>query len=414
MERVLIVGNGYAGSRAAELLSALGRFDVVRVSDEEHPAYCRHLLPELASGDKNPEDLYLPAGENGGPAGKVRSGDAVVRFFPDEKKAVLAGGEEIPCDKALIATGARVFVPQTLRAMFGRLGNVRSMRRMGDALSLRRALGKKGARVVIVGAGRIGVLLSEALKRAGVRIAVVDIAREILPTMLQHDVAARLRPHLESDGDLSVFAGRTVDRVATNAGNAEGLHLSDGSVLPCDFVVLATGVLPNTEFLDGDWGDRANGIPVDARMETRFPGVYAAGDVIRFETLAGKKEPGQLILNARLQAEVAARNIAGDCASCPPIFTGNVVKIGTVLGAAAGEVEGAGHEDFRVGDSFLRATMDGAGMTGFQFVGRPGDLRGLVPGVLKRVDPAWLRRTLGVPTGLGVVPPLLAEARAWV
>jgi NADPH-dependent 2,4-dienoyl-CoA reductase/sulfur reductase-like enzyme len=414
MERVLIVGNGYAGSRAAELLSGLGRFDVVRVSDEEHPAYCRHLLPELASGDGNPEDLYLPPGENGGPAGTVRSGDAVARFDPDAKKAVLASGEEIPCDKALIATGARVFVPEKLRALFGRLENVKSMRKMGDALSLRRASGKKGARVVIVGAGRIGVLLSEALKRAGARITVVDIAPEILPTMLQRDVAARLRPHLEADGDLSVLAGRTVDRVATNGGNAEALHLSDGSVLPCDFVVLATGVVPNAEFLEGEWGDRAEGIPVDARMETRFPGVYAAGDVIRFETLAGKKEPGQLILNARLQAEVAARNIAGECASCPPIFTGNVVKIGTVLGAVAGEVEGSGHEEFRVGDSFLRVTMEGAGMTGFQFVGRPGDLRGLVPGVLKRVDAAWLRRTLGVPTGLGMVPPLLAEARAWV
>src|SRR5512139_3109696 len=129
MERVLIVGNGYAGSRAAERLEGLGRFDVVRVSDEEHPAYCRHLLPGL------------PAGENGGPSGKIRSGAAVARFLPDMRKALLANGEEIPYDKALIATGARVFVPGKLRAMFGRLGNVRSMRRMEDALTLRRALG---------------------------------------------------------------------------------------------------------------------------------------------------------------------------------------------------------------------------------------------------------------------------------
>jgi hypothetical protein len=52
-------------------------------------------------------------------------------------------------------------------------------------------------------------------------------------------------------------------------------------------------------------------------------------------------------------------------------------------------------------------------MTGFQFVGRPEDLRGLVPGVLKRVDAAWLRQALRVSTGLGLVPPFLAEARAW-
>lgn len=413
MERVLIVGNGYAGSRAAEVLAGLGGFEVVRVSDEEHPAYCRHLLPELAAGERNPEDLYLPDGESGGPAGKVRSADAVVRFLPDAGTALLANGEEIRYDKALIATGARVFVPGKLRDLFGQLENVRSMRRIGDALSLRRALGKKGARIVIVGAGRIGVLLSEALKRVGARITVVDIAPEILPTMLQNEVAARLRPHLEAEGDLSVLAGRTVAQVAADGEKAEALHLSDGTVLPCDFVVLSTGVVPNTEFLEGEWGDRADGIPVDARLETRHPGVYAAGDVIRFGTLTGKTEPGQLIVNARQQAEVAARNIAGESVSCPPLFVGNVAKIGSVLGAVAGDVEGSGHEDFRVGDSFLRVTMEGSGMTGFQFVGKPEDLRGLVPGVLKRVDAAWLRQALRVPTGLGLVPPFLAEARGW-
>lgn len=412
MERVLIVGDGYAGSRAAEFLLGTGRFDVLHVSDEPYPAYCRHLLPEVAAGERNPEDLYLPKSEGGGPADSVRSGVAVARLSPRTRTAVFASGEEIPFDQALIATGARVFVPETLRGLFGRCGNVVSMRRMEEALTLRRLRERRGSRVAIVGAGRIGVLLAEALKRAGARISVVDIAPEILPTMLQSDVAARLRPHLESGGDLAVFLGRTVERVTTSGDNAEALHLSDGTILPCDFVVLATGVVPNTELLEGEWTD-GKGIPVNARMETRFPGVYAAGDVIRFETLTGKTEPGQLIVNARQQAEVAARNIAGESVSCPPLFVGNVVKIGPILGAVAGDVEGAGHEDFRVGESFLRVTMEGHGMTGFQFVGRPEDLRGLVPGVLKRVDAVWLRQALRVPTGLGLVPSFLAEARAW-
>lgn len=414
MERVLIVGNGYAGSHAALRLAGLGRVEVVLVSDEGYPAYCRHLLPEVATGERKPEDLFLPDGEGGPAVAAVRSGVAVARFSPESRRAVLASGEEIPWDKALIATGARVSVPGKLRGLFGRCGNVISMRRMGEALSLRRLLERRGPRVAIIGAGRIGVLLAEALKRTGAQIRVVDVAPQILPTMLAPDVAAKLRPHLESGGTTTVLAGRTVERVEMNGENAEALHLSDGSVVACDFVVLATGVVPNTEFLEGEWGDLSEGIPVDARMETRYPGVYAAGDVVRFETMSGKREPGQLIVNARRQAEVAAGNIAGTHALCPPLFVGNVVKIGQVLGAVAGEIVGTGYEEFRVGDSFLRVTMEPAGMTGFQFVGRPGDLRGLVPGVLKRVDAAWLRRALGSSSGLGMVPAFLAEAHAWV
>ena len=288
------------------------------------------------------------------------------------------------------------------------------MRQMREALSLRRILERGNRRVAIIGAGRIGVLLAEALKRAGVSISLIDIAPEILPTMLHGDVAARLRPHLEAEGDLSVLAGRSVAGAEMEGETVRALHLSDGTDVPCDAVVLATGVVPNTEFLEGEGPDRADGLPVDARMETSAPGIYAAGDVIRFQTVTGKTAPGQLILNARLQAEVAARNIAGERATCPPLFVGNVVKIGPVIGAVAGEVDGTGTEDHRVGDSFLRVTLEGGGMTGFQFVGLPEDLRGLVPGVLKRFEATWVRQALAASGGPGFSPWVLAGAGAWV
>jgi hypothetical protein len=109
---------------------------------------------------------------------------------------------------------------------------------------------------------------------------------------------------------------------------------------------------------------------------------------------------------------VAARNIAGERATCPPLFVGNVVKIGPVIGAAAGDVDGTGTEEYRVGDSFLRVTLEGSAMAGFQFVGLPEDLRGLVPGVLKRFDVRWVREALA-PGGPGFSPWVLAGAGAW-
>jgi NADPH-dependent 2,4-dienoyl-CoA reductase/sulfur reductase-like enzyme len=414
MERVLIVGNGYAGARAAEVLGALGGFEVLHVSDEAYPTYCRHLLPGLAAGERDPEELFLPQGNGNGRGPGARSGIAVSRLFPKERRALLSNGEEISFDKALIATGARVLVPETLRHLFGRSGNVFAMRQMKEALALRRILEGGNRRVAIIGAGRIGVLLAEALKRAGASISLIDIAHEILPTMLNADVAVRLRPHLEAEGDLSVFAGRSIASAEVEGETVRALRLSDGTVVPCDAVVLATGVVPNTEFLEGEGLARTDGLPVDARMETSAPGIFAAGDVIRFQTATGKTAPGQLILNARLQAEVAARNIAGERATCPPLFVGNVVKIGQVIGAVAGDVDGTGAEDYRVGDSFLRVTLEGGAMTGFQFVGIPEDLRGLVPGVLKRFDAAWVRQALAASGGPGFSPQVIAGAGAWV
>jgi NADPH-dependent 2,4-dienoyl-CoA reductase/sulfur reductase-like enzyme len=387
---------------------------VLQISDEAYPAYCRHLLPGLASGERVPEDLFLPPGTGNGRGAGARSGIAVSRLFPKTRRAHLSNGEEVSFDHALIATGARVFVPEKLRHIFGRCVNVIAMRQMKDALSLRRILEGGKRQVAIIGAGRIGVLLAEALKRAGACISLVDIAPEILPTMLHGDVAARLRPHLEAEGDLSVLAGRFVASAEMEGETVRAVHLSDGTVVPCDAVVLATGVVPNTEFLEGEGRDLADGIPVDDRMETSTPGIYAAGDVIRFRTVTGKTAPGQLILNARLQASVAARNIAGDRAMCPPLFIGNVVKIGPVIGAVAGDVDGTGTEDYRVGDSFLRVTLEGGGMTGFQFVGLPEDLRGLVPGVLKRFDAAWVRQALAASGGPGFSPRVLAGEGAWV
>jgi len=412
MERALIIGNGYAGARAAEVLDALGGFEVLHVSDETYPAYCRHLLPGLAAGERAVEELFLPPGNGNGRGPGARSGIAVSRLFPKTGRALLSNGEEISFDKALIATGAKVFVPSSLRHMFGRCGNVIAMRRMKEALALRRILEGGKPRVAIIGAGRIGVLLAEALKRTGARISLVDIAHEILPTMLQADVAARLRPHLVEGGDLSVLAGSEVAGAEIEGETVRSLRLSDGTEVPCDAVVLATGVVPNTEFLESDGPHRTDGLAVNDRMETGVHGVYAAGDVIRFRTVSGKKAQGQLILNARLQAEVAARNIAGAEATCPPLFLGNVVKIGPVIGAVAGDVDGAGNEDHRVGDSFLRVTLEESGMTGFQFVGLPEDLRGLLPGVLKRFEAARVREALASYGGPGFSPGVLA-AGAW-
>lgn len=413
MERILIVGNGYAGLQAARNLASRNGFSVTITSAERCPAYIPHLLPELVAGKKDAADLSLVRDrEYAEMKVDFRAGDRVETLSAGKRTALLSTGETLAFDKALIAAGAKPYVPRDLESLLAQCGNVLLMKRLIDALMLKKFLAQGASRIVIVGAGRVGMLLAEALKDRGVSVTVVEIGPEILATMLQADVAARLHPVLRERRHLRLCTGARIESVAVDAGAAREVRLSDGTLLPCDAVVIATGVAPNTGFMESGPAD-GEGLFVNSRMETADPGIYAAGDVVRFETITGRSEVGQLAQNARLQGEVAARNIAGEKALCPPSFIGNVVKLDPLIAARIGDIDGTGQEDFRVGTSFARVTLEGRTVTGVQLVGDPEDLRGLAPAVLKKFPREDLRDLLQGRLDLGLAPLLAAKSYSW-
>lgn len=413
MERVLIAGNGYAGLQAARTLAREKGISVTMVSAENCPAYCPHLLPELAAGRKQPVDLGLiDPGDDALPGVRFLAGARIEKLFPDKRKALLESGETMGFDKALIATGAKAWIPESLKGIFARCRNVLALKRMEDALALKKFLEEGAVRIAVVGAGRVGMLLAEALKDAGVSVSVIEIGPRILATMLQEDVAARLHPVLDSRRHLKLHTGAHIADVHADGAAAREIILEDGARIPCDVMIIATGVEPNTGFLDGGIGD-SEGIPVSPAMETGEAGIYAAGDVVRFETITGRKEVGQLVVNARTQGEVAAKNIAGGKAVCPPSFIGNIVKLDPVIAARIGDIDGSDQADFTAGRSFARATLDGKAVIGLQMVGDPDDMRGLVPAVLKKFPPGELDLLLRGRLDLGLAPLLASRSFSW-
>jgi NAD(P)H-nitrite reductase large subunit len=382
-------------------------------SAEKCPAYVPHLLPELVAGKKEAADLSLSSGgEYAEMKVDFRAGAQVETLSAEKRTALLSTGDTVSFDKALIAAGAIPYVPRELEGLLARCGNVLLMKRLLDALLLRKLLIQGASRIIIVGAGRVGMLLAEALKDRGVSVSVVEIGPEILATMLQADVAARLHPILRERRHLRIHTGSRIESVAVDAGAAREVRLSDGTLLPCDAVVIVTGVAPNTGFMENGpaYGE---GLAVDHLMETATSGIYAAGDVVRFETITGRCDVGQLAQNARLQGEVAARNIAGEKSLCPPSFIGNVVKLDPVIAARIGDIDGTDQADFRVGRSFARVTFTGRAVTGVQLIGNPEDIRGLAPAVLKKFPREDIRDLLQGRLDLGLAPLLAAKSYSW-
>ncbi len=413
MERVLIVGNGYAGLAAAKTLSLETGVSVTIVSAEPCHAYVPHLLPELVAGKKEEGEIFLPRDREYEAMGiRFLPGAQVEKLSARNRSALLSTGETVPFDKALIATGAHPWVPENLKPLLARCGNVVALKRLADALALRKLLDRGAKRVVLIGAGRVGILVAEVLKERGVTVSLIEIGPQILTTMLQRDVAERLAPVLAERRHLRIHTGTHIEGFAIDGGNVREVKLSGGTTLPCDVAVIATGVEPNTAFAEGAF-PAAEGLSVDNRMETAETGIYAAGDVVFFETVTGRKDVGQLAVNARTQGEVAARNISGLKAFCPPMFTGNVVKLDPVIAARIGDIDGTDHADFTVDNSFARATMSGKTVTGLQLIGDPESLRGLVPAVLKKFRPEEIADLLRGRTDLGLAPLLLSRGYAW-
>jgi NADPH-dependent 2,4-dienoyl-CoA reductase/sulfur reductase-like enzyme len=168
-----------------------------------------------------------------------------------------------------------------------------------------------GTRVLVVGAGLIGLKAAECLTKRGAAVTVAELQPQILPNAMTPAAAARIQRHLEENG-VSFFLGQSVLRYEA-ADNAYRAFLQDGSALEFDVLVLATGVLPNTELLKEAGAAVNRGIVVDENSKTSLPNVFAAGDCTEsVDASTGAQKIMALLPNAYHQGEAAGRAMAGN------------------------------------------------------------------------------------------------------
>ncbi|MBQ6661433.1 MAG: NAD(P)/FAD-dependent oxidoreductase [Lachnospiraceae bacterium] len=305
MKRHVIIGNGTAAVGCIEGIRSVNREDAITVvSKENHSVYSRPLISYYLEGKTDTERMrYRDENFYSENRCDVRYGVTVDKIDTASGECVLSSGERIPFDDVCVAAGSTPFVPpmeglDTVPKRFGFMT-------LDDALSLEKELTPK-TRVLIVGAGLIGLKCAEGIRDRVGSIIVCDLADRVLSSILDSECAAIVQKHLESNGISFLLS----DSVAKFDGCTA--YMKSGASVAFDVLVLAVGVRANIGLVKDLGGTVNRGIVVDTAMETSIPGVYAAGDCAEgYDASLGANRVLAILPNAYLQGRTAGINMAG-------------------------------------------------------------------------------------------------------
>jgi len=271
----LIVGASHAALsalHAIRLHDAEG--DVTLLTRDDSLPYSPTVLPYVVSGRSEPERVYL-RDERYFAERKVNylRGAKVRKVNAGANAVELADGSRIGFDKLLLATGAAPLLPP-VPGLAGMKFHV--LRTLEDAVALRAAL-PHAKRALVLGGGLIGMHAAENLVKGGVEVSVVELQPHVLAGYFDAEASAMIESVFSAKGvHLHLGAG-----VASFAAQGAGCRatLADGRAIDADLLLVATGVAPVTDFLEGSGVETERGVLVDAHMRTNVSNIWAAGDV---------------------------------------------------------------------------------------------------------------------------------------
>jgi 3-phenylpropionate/trans-cinnamate dioxygenase ferredoxin reductase subunit len=307
--RFVIVGASLAGATAAATLREEGfDGDVVLIGSEPTFPYERPPLSKsFLRGESTIQDAMVRS-ESFYADNRIetRFGTTAIGIDAAGKTLDVAGGEPVPFDSVLIATGSR---NRRFPIPGIDLEGVLDLRTLGDAARIRAEM-RPGRRVVMAGMGFIGSEVAASLRQRGLEVHVVAGGKAPLDRVLGEDVGRVIEGIHRDHGVEMTFD----DQVTGFEGNGRvgAVTTANGLRLECDFVVLGLGVEPVTAFLDGSGIDVDDGVLVDEHCRANVEGVFAAGDVAKhYHPVFGQRIRTEHWDNARRQGRAAALNMLG-------------------------------------------------------------------------------------------------------
>jgi NADPH-dependent 2,4-dienoyl-CoA reductase/sulfur reductase-like enzyme len=313
LRNIVVVGANVAGLGAIGALRSAG-YDgrLTLVGDEPHLPYNRPpLSKDVLAGAAAPESTALVQPDRLDRLDVELMLGAHATALDLHEQAVEVDGRRLSFDGLIVATGSS---PRRLPEL-ERLAGVHVLRTLDDAVVLRNAL-EHARRLVIVGAGFIGAEVASTARGLGVDVTIVELANDPLAQALGPAMGG-LCAGLHADHGVALRCGVTVSRVEGN-GRVERVVLSDGTTLDTDVLLVAVGVKPNTDWLEGSGLELRNGVVCDATLNAGHPAVYAAGDVARWHNdLFGREMRVEHWTNADEQGVHAAESLLAGAAAHP-------------------------------------------------------------------------------------------------
>jgi NADPH-dependent 2,4-dienoyl-CoA reductase/sulfur reductase-like enzyme len=282
---VVIVGGGLAGAKTAEALRDQGYAGpVTLVGAEPHLPYERPPLSKgyLAGKDAFDDAIVHPEAWYTDHDVTLRRNTEVVAVHPADSAVELSGGERLEYGALVLATGStprRLPIPGADTAL--------TLRNREDSDAIRQTFGE-GRRLVIVGAGWIGLEVAAAARDKGTEVTVLEYAELPLLGVLGKEMAT-VFANLHREHGVDLHFGVSVTEIA-----ADGVKLADGTHFPADAVLLGVGAAPRVELAEAAGLATDNGVLVDASLRTSDPAIWAVGDI------AGHDHP---VLGRRVRVE---------------------------------------------------------------------------------------------------------------
>jgi 3-phenylpropionate/trans-cinnamate dioxygenase ferredoxin reductase subunit len=307
---VIIVGAGHAGFQIAASLRQSGFKDrICLINDEPHLPYQRPPLSKAyLKGTAGPDSLmFRPQKFYTDQTIELIAGHAVA-IDREAHKLTLASGASLDYGHLVLATGAR---NRLLDIPNANLPDVRYLRILDDSEDLRKRLASS-KRVVVIGAGFIGLEFAATARIKGLEVDVLELASRVMARAVTAEVSDYFQKQHSAAG-IRIQLGVQATAIESHSGRVTGVSLSDGRHIAADLVLVGVGVLPNVELAAEAGLPVASGIIVNDRLLTSDPDISAIGDCALFDSPRfGGSLRLESVQNATDHARCVAARLTGD------------------------------------------------------------------------------------------------------